>query len=61
LKRLVVLAVAVAGAESAWAYYAAATSVPLALFYGVILATSVLFFVPGLVEDRSKSGHKEKA
>jgi hypothetical protein len=54
---LVILAMAVA--ETAWALYAAETSVSLLLFFAVLVAASAVFFLPGLVvvRDAPPSGH----
>jgi hypothetical protein len=44
LTAIVVMAVA----ETAWALYAATSSFDLLLFYGVLVAASAVFFVPGI-------------
>ena len=40
-------------AETAWALVSAYTGLPLLVFYGVLVAASALFFVPGLSEKTS--------
>jgi hypothetical protein len=47
---LVILAVAIA--ETAWALFCAATGVNLLVFYAVLVAASAVFWVPGLTEKR---------
>ncbi len=39
-------------AETAWALFCAAVGVNLALFYAVLVASSAVFWVPGVVEPR---------
>lgn len=46
--RMILVIIVMAAAETAWALYAAATSVDLFLVYGVLVAASVVFFVPGI-------------
>jgi hypothetical protein len=45
---LVILVLAVA--ETTWALVCAYTGLPLVLFYGVLVAASAVFFVPGLAD-----------
>jgi hypothetical protein len=46
--RMILVIVVMAVAETAWALYAAETSLDLLLFYAVLVAASAVFFVPGL-------------
>jgi hypothetical protein len=46
--RVVLLVLVMAAAECAWGLYAARTEVNLGLFYGVLVAASLVFFVPGV-------------
>jgi len=48
--RLLLTILVMAVAETAWALYCAETNADLALFYAGLVAASVVFFVPGLVE-----------
>lgn len=52
-RRSLVVVLLVAISEVAWALYCAVNDeVSIALFYGVLVAASALFFVPGLLEQR---------
>jgi len=48
--RLILVILALTVAETAWALFCAETSVNLILFYVVLLAASVVFFIPGIAE-----------
>lgn len=50
MRRLYVLVIALAIAETAWALLCAEADVNIFLFYGVLVAASALFWVPGLAE-----------
>jgi hypothetical protein len=52
MSRMILVIVGMAAAETAWALYAAVASVNLLLFYAVLIAASVVFFVPGVAQAR---------
>jgi hypothetical protein len=54
VKRLVLVAVVFAAIETAWALCAGAYSVNFWVFYGVLAAASLVFFVPGVVEKQAE-------
>ena len=53
MDRMIPVILVFAIAETAWALFSAETNVNLVLFYVVLLAASVVFFVPGLTEKTS--------
>jgi hypothetical protein len=50
---MTLLIIVLAIAETAWALFCAETSVNLVVFYLVLLATSAVFFIPGIAEKGS--------
>ena len=50
--RMILLILAVAIAETAWALFCAVTGVNLAVFYVVLVVASAVFWIPGLAEPR---------
>jgi hypothetical protein len=50
--RMILVILAVAIAETAWALFCAATGVNLVVFYAALVAASAVFWVPGLAERR---------
>jgi hypothetical protein len=52
MSRVILVIVVMAAAETAWALYVAVASVNLLLFYAVLIAASVVFFVPGVAQAR---------
>ena len=52
--RILIAALVMAVAETAWALFAASTSIDLLLFYLVLVGASVVFFVPGLAEGHGR-------
>jgi hypothetical protein len=59
MARLILTILVLAVAETAWALFAAETSVNLLVFYAVLVAASAVFFVPGVAESggRPPRGH----
>ncbi len=55
MARMILVALALAVAETAWALFCAETSVNLILFYVVLLAASVVFFIPGIAEKSGRA------
>jgi hypothetical protein len=52
MRRLLTLILLMVVAETAWGLYCAATDANLFLFYAVLVAASVVFWIPGLAEKR---------
>jgi hypothetical protein len=52
MDRMILVALVLAIAETAWALLCAATNANLGLFYVGLVAASVVFFIPGLAEKR---------
>jgi hypothetical protein len=50
---MILLILVLAIAETAWALFCAETSVNLVVFYLVLLAASVVFFIPGIAGNGS--------
>ena len=55
MRRMILLVMFLAVAETAWALFCAATGVNIFLFYAVLVAASALFWVPGLTEKKGTS------
>lgn len=54
MARIILVAVVMAVAETAWALFCAVAQVNLALFYAVLVAASTVFWIPGLAEPRQR-------
>jgi hypothetical protein len=52
MARMILAILVVAMAETAWSLFCAATDVNLIVFYGVLVAASAVFWIPGLAEKR---------
>jgi membrane protein implicated in regulation of membrane protease activity len=52
MARMILVILAVAIAETAWALFSAATGVNLFLFYAVLVVASAVFWFPGLTKKR---------
>jgi hypothetical protein len=50
--RMILVILAAAIAETAWALFCAETGVNLLVFYVVLVAASAVFWVPGLADTR---------
>jgi len=48
MARVLWVIILMAVAESVWALLAAETGLPLLVFYGVVVAASIVFWVPGI-------------
>ena len=55
MRRLYLLILVVAVAETAWALFSAETNVNLFLFYAGLVAASALFFVPKITDKSGSS------
>jgi len=52
---MILLVIFLAIAETAWALFCAATGVNIFVFYGVLVAASAVFWIPGLTEKKGTS------
>jgi len=52
MARMILVILAAAIAETAWALFCAATGVNLLVFYAVLVGASAVFWVPGIAERR---------
>jgi hypothetical protein len=52
MARMILVILAAAIAETAWALFCATTGVNLLVFYAVLVAASAVFWIPGLTEKR---------
>lgn len=54
LRRAAIIAVVLSVGESVWAYYSGVAGVDLLVFYGVLVAASLVLFIPGLIEAKGQ-------
>jgi hypothetical protein len=52
---MILVAVVMAVAETAWALYCGEADVNLAVFYAVLVLASAVFFIPGIAEPRASA------
>jgi hypothetical protein len=55
MTRMILVAVVMAVAETAWALYCGEADVNLAVFYAVLVLASAVFFIPGIAEPRASA------